>query len=130
MASIERYGHPTVFEPGTYSQAIEVTGAQRLLVLSGQVAYDERGGALFPGDFTAQAREVFRNVRALVEARGGTMADVVKITTYLTDMGHREAFVAVRREVFGSRPPASTLLQVAGLAHPGWLIEVEALVAL
>ncbi len=130
MPTIERYCPPGVFNPGTYSQAIEVTGAQRLLVLSGQVAYDERGGAQFPGDFAAQAREVFRNIRVLVEARGGTLAHVVKINTYLTDMSHRDAFIAIRREVFGAHPPASTLLQVAGLAHPGWLIEVEALAAL
>ena len=127
MPTIERYCPREVYNPGTYSQAVEVTGAQRLLLLSGQVAYDDKGGALFPGDFTAQAREVFRNVRVLVEARGGTLASVIKINTYLTDMAHRDSFIAVRREVFGATPPASTLLQVAGLAHPGWLIEVEAL---
>ncbi len=130
MPIIERYCPREVYDPGTYSQAVEVTGAQRLLLLSGQVAYDEGGGARFPGDFSAQAREVFRNVRALVEARGGTLASVIKINTYLTDMVHRDAFIAVRREVFGATPPASTLLQVAGLAHPGWLIEVEALAVL
>ena len=68
MASIQKYGAPGVFDPPGYSQAIKVTGAQAILFLAGQVAYDKDGGAAHRGDFKAQARAVFGAVKALVEA--------------------------------------------------------------
>ena len=89
MATIEKYCAPGVYDTPSYSQAIKVTGAQTILFLAGQVAYDKDGGAACPGDFKAQARQVFSSVRALVEAGGGTLANVVKITTYVTDVRHR-----------------------------------------
>ena len=127
MASIQKYGAPGVFDPPGYSQAIKVTGAQAVLFLAGQVAYDKDGGAAHPGDFKAQARAVFGAVKALVEAGGGTLANVVKITTYVTDVKNRADFRVVRDEFFGPRGPASTMIQVAALAHPDYLIEVEAI---
>ena len=127
MASIQKYGAPGVFDPLGYSQAIKVTGAQAVLFLAGQVAYDKDGGAAHPGDFKAQARAVFGAVKALVEAGGGTLANVVKITTYVTDVKNRPDFRVVRDEFFGLRGPASTMIQVAALAHPDYLIEVEAI---
>ena len=126
MANIQKYGAPGVFDPPGYSQAIKVTGAQSILFLAGQVAYDKDGGAAHPGDFKAQARAVFGSLKALVEAGGGTLANVVKITTYVTDVKHRPDFRVIRDEFFGQRGPASTMIQVAALAHPDYLIEVEA----
>jgi enamine deaminase RidA (YjgF/YER057c/UK114 family) len=127
MATIQPYCAKDVYDPAGYSQAIKVTGAQTILFLSGQVAYDEKGGPAHRGDFTAQARTVFRAVKAQVEAGGGTLANVVKLTTYLTDIRHRADLVPVREEFFGKKLPASTLVGVAALAHPDWLIEVEAI---
>ncbi|HYL79217.1 MAG TPA: RidA family protein [Candidatus Acidoferrum sp.] len=127
MADIKKFCAAGVFDPPTYSQGVKVTGAQTILFLSGQVAYDEKGGPAHRGDFTAQARTVFRAVKAQVEAGGGTLANVVKLTTYLTDMRHRADLVSVREEFFGKKLPASTLVGVAALAHPDWLIEVEAI---
>ncbi|HEY6073625.1 MAG TPA: RidA family protein [Anaerolineales bacterium] len=127
MATIQPYCAKDVFDPPGYSQAIKVSGAQTFLYLSGQVAYDEKGGPAHPGDFAAQARAVFRAVKAQVEAGGGTLANVVKLTTYLTDIRHRADLVPVREEFFGKKLPASTLVGVAALAHPDWLIEVEAI---
>jgi enamine deaminase RidA (YjgF/YER057c/UK114 family) len=75
----------------------------------------------------AQARAVFRSLKAQVEAGGGTMASIVKINTYLTDIRHRNELVPVREEFFGKKGPASTLVAVAALAQPDWLIEVEAI---
>ena len=127
MASIQKYGPPGVFDAPGYSQAIKVTGAQTVLILAGQVAYDKDGGAAHPGDFKAQARAVFGAVKVLVEAGGGTLANVVKITTYVTDVKNRPDFRVVRDEFFGPRGPASTMIQVSALAHPDYLIEVEAI---
>lgn len=126
MANIEKYCAPGVYDPPGYSQAVKVKGAQTILYLAGQVAYDAGGNPAHRGDFTAQARAVFGAVKALVEAGGGALANVVKITTYVTDVRHRPEFRVVREEFFGSKGPASTMVQVAALAHPDYLIEVEA----
>ena len=127
MAKIDRYCAPGVFDPPSYSQAVKVTGAQTLLFLAGQVAYDGKGQPAHRGDFAAQAREVFRAIKAQVEAGGGTMASIVKVNTYLTDILHRQDLVPLREEFFGKKGPASTLVAVAALAQPDWLIEVEAI---
>jgi enamine deaminase RidA (YjgF/YER057c/UK114 family) len=130
MAHIEKYCAPGVYDPPGYSQAIRVSGAQTILYLAGQVAYDPGGQPAHRGDFAGQARAVFGAVKALVEAGGGTLAEVVKITTYVTDARHRPEFRAVREEFFGAKGPASTMVQVAALAHPDYLIEVEAVAVL
>jgi enamine deaminase RidA (YjgF/YER057c/UK114 family) len=130
MVQIEPYCATSVFNPAAYTQAVKVTGAQTILFLSGQVAYDEKGGPSHRGDIVGQAREVFRAIKAQVEAGGGTLANVVKLNTYLADIRHRADIVPVREEFFGKKLPASTLVAVAALAHPDWLIEVEAIAVL
>ena len=127
MAKIEKIAAKSVLDPATYSQAIRVSGAQSVVFVSGQVAYDKRGGAAHPGDFKAQAREAFRSVVAQVKAAGGTAESIVKINTYLTDIRYRADLMPIRSEILGKRPPASTLVQVCALAHPDWMIEVEAI---
>ena len=126
-ASIQRYAAKGVWDPPGYSQAVKVTGAQTILYLSGQVAYDDKGGPAHKGDFKAQARATYQAIKAQVEAGGGTMASIVKINTYLTDVRHRTEVAPVREEFFGKKGPASTLVAVAALAHPDWLLEVAAL---
>ena len=116
-----------MFDPPSYSQGVKVTGAQTILFIAGQVAYDDKGNPAHRGDFTAQARAVFQSVKAQVEAGGGTMQSIVKVNTYLTDIRHRAELVPVREEFFGKKGPASTLVAVAALAQPDWLIEVEAI---
>jgi len=127
MAKIEKYGAPGVYDPPGYSQAIKVTGTGTILFTAGQVPYDADGGVKHRGDFKAQARAVFGAVKALVEAGGGTLANVVKITTFVTDVRYRLDFRAVRDEFFGVRGPASTMVEVSSLSHPDYLIEVEAI---
>jgi enamine deaminase RidA (YjgF/YER057c/UK114 family) len=127
MPTIERYCAPGVFDPPTYAQAVKVSGAQAVLFISGQVAYDRSGQPAHPGDFKAQAREVFRSLKAQVEAGGGTLDSIVKLNTYLTDIRHRADLLPVREEFFGKKTPASTLVAVTALAQPDWLIEVEAI---
>jgi 2-iminobutanoate/2-iminopropanoate deaminase len=130
MTKIEKTAAKSVYDPPTYSQAIRVTGAQTLVFVSGQVAYDQQGAVLHPGDFKAQARETFRSVVEQVQAAGGTVQSIVKLNTYLTDVRHRGDLVPIREEIFGKRLPASTLVGVTALAQPGWMIEVEAIAAI
>ena len=127
MANIEKFCAPGVFDPATYSQGIKVTQAQTILFLSGQVAYTPEGGVAYRGDFKAQARGAYKAIKALVEARGGTMANVIKITTYVTDMHYRADLAPIREEFFGKKGPASTLIEISALAHPDWMIEIEAI---
>src|SRR6185312_10060752 len=96
MANIEKFGAPGVFEPATYSQGVKVTQAQTILFLSGQVAYTPDGGVACRGDFKGQARGAYEAIKTLVEAQGGTMANVIKITTYLTDMHYRVDLAPIR----------------------------------
>ena len=127
MAKIEKFSAPGVFDPATYSQGIKVTDAQTILCLSGQVAYTQDGSAAFRGDFKAQARGAYEAIKALVESQGGTMANVIKITTYVTDMRYRVDLAPIREEFFGKKGPASTLVEIPSLAHPDWMIEIEAI---
>ena len=127
MATIDKFCAPGVFEPATYSQGIKVTQAQTILFLSGQVAYTPDGGVAFRGDFKAQARGAFEAIKALVECQGGTLANVIKITTYVTDMRYRVDLAPIREEFLGKKGPASTLVEISALAHPDWMIEIEAI---
>jgi 2-iminobutanoate/2-iminopropanoate deaminase len=126
MASIQKYVAAGVYDPPGYSQAVKITGAQTILYLAGQVAYDKDGGVAHRGDFKGQARAVFTAIKALVEAGGGKLENIVKLNTYVTDVKNRPDYRAVRDEFFGSKGPASTMVEVSALAHPDYLIEVEA----
>jgi 2-iminobutanoate/2-iminopropanoate deaminase len=130
MPKIEKFSAIGMFDPPTYSQGIKVTEASTVLFLAGQVAYDKDGSVKHPGDFKAQAREVFRCIKSLVETAGGRMDSIVKLNTYLTDIRYRADLVPIREEFLGKKGPASTLVQVSALAHPDWLIEVEAIAVL
>ena len=130
MVTIEKFCAPGVFDPATYSQGIKVTNAQTILFLSGQVAYTPDGGVAHRGDFKAQARAVFQAVKAQVEAGGGTMDNIVKINTYLTDIRNRADLASIREEFMGKKSCASTLVGVTALAMPEWLIEIEAVAVL
>ena len=127
MVNIEKFTANGVYDPPGYTQGIKVTGAQSVLFLAGQVAYDKDGGVAHRGDFKGQAREVFRALKALCEAQGASLANVVKLNTYVTDIRYRADMVPIREEFFGKKAPASTLVQVSALAHPDYLIEIEAI---
>jgi 2-iminobutanoate/2-iminopropanoate deaminase len=125
LTTIEHYAAPSTYDPPSYAQAVKVTGAETILFVSGQVAYDDRGEPAHPRDFPAQARAVFQALKAQVEAGGGTLRNIVKLTTYLTDIRYRTELIPIREEFFGKKMPAYTQLAVTALGQPGWLIEVE-----
>jgi enamine deaminase RidA (YjgF/YER057c/UK114 family) len=105
-----------------------VTGTGRLVAISGQVAFDASGQVIGAGDPSAQARQVFENLRRCLAAAGATFGDVIKFTYFVTDMAYLPAVRAVRDEFLaGAQPPASTAVQVVALAWPELLLEIEAL---
>ena len=122
----EFYVSPEGIAPGRgYSHAVAFTG--RTLIISGQLPLD-RDGRLAGTEPEAQMRQVFQNLSAALAAAGAGMAQVVKLTVYLTDLADVPAFRQVRDEyVSADRPPASSLVQVAGLVHPEARVEIEAL---
>ena len=117
----------TVAAPvGTYSQAVRVeTGDAVWIHVSGQVALDAKGTLVGAGDLRAQTRQVFENLRAILEANGATFADVVKIGTYLTTLYDLAGMREIRSEYLTSEPPASTAVQVMALVVPDALIEID-----
>jgi 2-iminobutanoate/2-iminopropanoate deaminase len=117
----------TVAAPvGTYSQAVRVeTGDAVWIHVSGQIAIDLEGNLVGPGDLRAQTRQVFENLRAILEAHGATFADVVKIGTYLTTLDDLAGMREVRSEYLTSEPPASTAVQVVALVVPDASIEID-----
>jgi 2-iminobutanoate/2-iminopropanoate deaminase len=127
MAKIDKYNAPGIYDPPGYSQAVKISGAQTMLFLAGQVAYDKDGSVAHRGDFKGQARQVFGAIKSLVEAGGGTLQSIVKINTYVTDVRYRQDFRVIREEFFGPKGPASTMIEVPSLAHPDYMIEVEAI---
>ena len=109
--------------PGTFSRAIRV-GDQ--LFVAGITAHNQ-GGVEGGDSMYDQTRAVFTKIRHLVEAAGGTMNDIVKMTGFITDIKRREEYLRARRDFFTADPPASTLVEITALASPGLLIEVEVL---
>lgn len=107
---------------------IDLPGGGALLQLAGQVAVDDAGEVVAPGDAGAQAARIFEIVGALLKAHGASLADVLFIRTFMTDLGDLPAYGAVRRRLFsapGRNPPASTTVEVSGLFLPGAVLEVE-----
>ena len=108
-----------------YSHVVVVEG-RRTIFISGQLARDRHGTIVGKGDMRAQIRQVGENIKAALEAAGATLADLVKITTYVTDIDEFFRHVDVRMEYFGALP-ASTAVEVRRLSHPDFMVEIEAI---
>jgi enamine deaminase RidA (YjgF/YER057c/UK114 family) len=116
--------------PNGYSQVASLPAGSRLVWTSGQVPVDA-DGAVAVGDWAAQTRQVLRNVETALAAAGAGWGHVFKLTIYVTDVAELATVRAVRDEfVDTTRPPTSTLVRVAGLVRPDFLIEIEAVAAL
>lgn len=111
---------------GTYSQAVDHNG---LVFISGQIPLDPATMELVEGDFEERARRVFENLKAVAEAAGGSLDDVVKLTIYLTDLGNFAAVNSVMAEYFDEPYPARAALGVASLPK-GADVEAEAVLGL
>ena len=100
-----------------------------LLFVSGVAPVDAKGKVV-GDDAAAQTRQIFLNMKAILDAAGAGFGDVLKVTVYLTDMEDRKKINPVRQEFFGNARPASTLIGVQALAIPGMKVEIEAVVGL
>lgn len=94
--------------------------------LSGNVAFDDAGTVVGVGDTYAQSKQIFKNIEEALASAGATMGDVIKITTYLTDIAQYGEFGKARTEAFPNGVPASTAVAVSALVMPELLVEVEA----
>ena len=108
-----------------YSHVVVVEG-RRTIFISGQVPRDRHGNTVGTGDMGAQIRQVGENIKAALEAAGATLHDLVKTTTYVTDIEEFFRHVEVRMAYFGSLP-TSTTVEVRKLAHPDFMVEIEAI---
>jgi enamine deaminase RidA (YjgF/YER057c/UK114 family) len=119
---------PELAPPRGFNHGVIVEGG-RLLMLAGQDASDAEGRIVAPGELVAQYEQVVRNLKAVVEAAGGELPDIVKLNIYVID---REAYRAqlkalgeIHRSYFGRHYPAMALFEVKGLFNPDAMIEME-----
>jgi 2-iminobutanoate/2-iminopropanoate deaminase len=103
-----------------------VAKAGDTVYIAGQIALNAGGNLVGKGDVEAQTHQVYANLQAILEELGGSLEDIVKLTTYLTDRSHLEAFRRVRNRFFRDPFPPNTLLFVSGLAQSDYLVEIEA----
>lgn len=125
FAQVRRTNPPALSTPTGYTHIVEVTGPNRTIYISGQIAYDKDGNVVGAGDMKAQAEQVFRNLEAALTAAGAKFSDVVKMNSYITDMSKVQAVRDVRAKYFTTAAPASTFVEVKGLVRPELLLEIE-----
>ena len=106
---------------GPYSQAVKVNG---VLYTSGQIALDPKTGNLIEGDFSAQARRVFENLKAVLKEAKSDFSHVTKATVYLTDLGNFQTLNSIYAEYFGNHKPARSTVGVAQLPR-GAAVEID-----
>jgi len=123
------YHSPAAISPpsSAYSHGVVATGATRLMHLSGQVGLKPDG--TLAGDTEAQMEECWTRLFAILAEAGMTKQNIVKVTVFLTEPDSVGLYREVRDRRMEGRETASTLLIVAGLAHPDWTVEIEAVAA-
>lgn len=115
---------------GPYSHAVRLDlGETALLFVSGQIAVDADGNLVAEGDMARQTELIFDNLGKILAAAGATFADVLKITTFLTDISQLPVYREVRGRYTPADPPASTTVEVSSLFRPGAVLEVEVIAA-
>ena len=110
-----------------YTDGVEAAG---LLYISGMLPVNAAGELVGGADVIRQSEQVLDNVGAVLHSAGASFDDVVRVGVYVRDMADRETINMVRRRYFGDARPASTLVEVSALAHPGALVEIDAVALL
>jgi 2-iminobutanoate/2-iminopropanoate deaminase len=118
VSGLALYSHVVTVEP------------RKLVFISGQLARDAKGSIVGAGDMRAQIRQALTNIKIAVEAAGGTLADLVRTNTYVTDIDEYFKHVDVRMEFYRHAMPTSTTVEVRRLAHPDLMVEIDAIAAL
>ena len=112
---------------GHFSHATMIEARGRIVFISGMVAKGADGKVVGPGDIEAQTRQVCENLKAAVEQAGGTLDDICRLDVYVRNMEHFAKIHEVRRAYFKPPAPASTMVEVAKMTSPDWLIEMNAI---
>ena len=124
---------PILARPRGFSHGVLVSGGQ-LLFLAGQTSSDAEGNIMAPGDLVAQYEQVLRNLKAVVEAAGGEMQDIVKINIFVRDrddyLAHLKQLGQVHRSFFGNYYPATALFEISRLFQDEAVIEIEGMAVL
>ncbi len=115
---------------GHFSQATMIEAKGRIVFISGMTARRPDGTIAGIGDIEAQTRQVCENVKAAVDAAGGTMDDICRVDVYVRNMEHFDLIHKVRREYFKPPAPASTMVEVCKMTSPDYLIEINAIAVL
>ena len=110
-----------------YTDGVEANG---FLYISGMLPVNAKGELVGDGDVVRQSEQVLGNISAVLRSAGASFEDVVRVGVYVRDMADRELINTVRRRYFGDARPASALVEVSALAHPGALVEIEAVALL
>ncbi|WP_417586666.1 RidA family protein [Pararhodobacter oceanensis] len=127
MTKITRFSPSGTHAPfSTYSHAVVVEGHQKLIFCAGQVAGDEHGNVLGPEDFEAQGELTIKNLKAVLAEANATLSDVVKLVTYVCNPHDVPKVRALIKKHFSENPPGNTICVISGLAHPDYLLEIDA----
>ena len=110
-----------------YTQVVTVSGTGRQIFVAGQLARDADGNCVGKGDMRAQIQQVGENIKTCLEAAGGTLADIVKTNTYVTDYEEFAKHGDMRMRYFGPATPTSTTVEIRRLAGLDFMIEIEAI---
>jgi enamine deaminase RidA (YjgF/YER057c/UK114 family) len=109
-----------------YWHVLSIEGGKRMVFVSGQVPRDRDGNTVGKGDMAAQIERVGENIKICLEEAGATLDDLVKITSFTTNIDEFFRNVPMRNRYFGKAMPASTAIEIRRLADPDWMIEIEA----
>jgi reactive intermediate/imine deaminase len=112
---------------GPYSQAVAVPGGSKIVYLSGQLGLEPSTGELVSENFEGQVRQSFANMQAVIEAAGGNLNSIVKLTLFLTDLSKFASANAIMADVIPEPYPARSTIGVASLPK-GAQFEVEAVI--
>ena len=112
-----------------YNHFVRVDSPRGLIFVSGQVSRDGDGNQVGTGSMLEQTRQCIRNIEKSLVAAGGSLADIVWTTVYTTDIREFRQIVAAREEFFKTNLPTSTMVEVAHLADPGLLVEIQVIAA-
>ena len=129
--SLVKFRNPaSVSTPQGYSHSVEINlGNCKMVIISGQIALDDKGNLVGKDNLAAQTEQVFANIKNIVVESGGTMDDVIKIDIFMTDISQVQTMRDVRNKFLSQqKPPTSTLVQVSKLVRDDLLIEIEATV--
>ena len=123
---IERINPFKIGSFGYYSQGVKIDlGTKTMVLVAGQIALNEDGSPVAPGDFTAQTHFVFKRIRQVLEEAGAGLDDVVKALFFITDVSKYSEVSAVRNEYFAVARPASAMVEISNTVAEGCDVEIE-----